>query len=477
LPTTYYERLSAMDAMFLELEDESAHMHMGSVAIVDAKPLRRDDGSLDIDRLLAFMHVQIGKIPRFRQKLARIRGFEHPVWVDDARFNPIYHLRHTALPHGAGERELKRLVGRILSQKLDRGKPLWEFWFVEGLEEGRLGVVSKIHHCVADGIASGDLLRAVMGPKLDYEPGPVKEWVPREAPAAAWMMVDELVHRVTGPLRSLGVGATAGSSQESPREPSPDALSVVREALRGALKTAERGFYRASPTPLNVEIGPHRRFDWTQLDLGEMKELGHRAGGTLNDAVLAVVTCAVRSFLEQRGVALDGLEFRVAVPVNVRTEAEQHELGNRVSTMLVSLPVDEPDPWKRLLRVVETTKALKSSTESRTIGWLAGLADWLPAGVMSAVSRFGSRSHVVNMVVTNVPGPSVPLYLLGTRMLAAYPVVPLLPGQALGVAILSYEGKLFWGFNSDWEALHDLHDFVEMVQAGFETLAKAAASR
>jgi WS/DGAT/MGAT family acyltransferase len=467
---THHERLSAMDAMFLEIEDASLHMHIGAVVLFEAAPLLREDGGLDMDRIHAFAEAQLHKSPRLRQRLTRIPAFDHPAWVDDAHFNLNYHIRHTALPRPGGVRELKRLAGRILSQQLDRGKPLWEIWFIEGLEAGRFAVLTKLHHCMGDGVSSRSLLNMLMGTRPDYEPEPAPARIPREPPDGTRMVFDELAHRVTGPLSLVGGRWRAGGSDGDPG--SEDLLAFVRDAARGAWRAAMVGLRPASDTPLNAEIGPHRRFDWTRLPLGEVKRVAHAAGGTVNDVVLAVVAGAVRSFLGHRGGGVEGIGFRVAMPVSVRTDADRGQLGNRVSSLIAELPIDEPEPWARLCRVVEMTRDLKRSGETQTIDLAGRLADWLPLGVMSRISQAGSQ--VVNMIVTNVPGPQVPMYMLGARMLESYPVVPLMANEALNIAIFSYDGSLFWGFNADWDALPDLHGFVEAVPANFEALCAAA---
>jgi WS/DGAT/MGAT family acyltransferase len=467
---TFHERLSAMDAMFLEIEDENVHMHMGGVAIFEAATLRGPDGGLDLERILAFGEAQLHKSPRLRQKLANIPWFDRPVWVDDARFNLAYHVRHTALPPPGDERQLKRLVGRILSQGLDRTKPLWETWLVEGLEGDRFAVVSKLHHCMADGMSSGDLSGLLTGATPRETPKPAHRWVPNAAPEAAQLVASEFVRRVTAPL-SLLRGSPGKRSQARVEGPG-EALERLGQVVRGAVRAAEAGLQAASETPLNVPVGPHRRFDWVRVDLPTVKELGHAAGGKLNDGVLALVTGAVRRFLTDRGERVSDLTFRVAVPVDVRTEADRGQLGNRVSSLVVALPTAESDPWQRLLRVVETTSDLKGSGESQAVDLLGRVADLLPAGAMAGISRAGNRA--VNMIVTNVPGPRQPIYMLTARMLESYPIVPLMANQALNIAIFSYEDGLFLGFLADWDAVPDLHDFVEAVPEELEVLGKAA---
>lgn len=469
---TFYEPLSAMDAMFLEIEDASLHMHIGSVSLFEAAALEREGGGLDVERILAFTQAQLHKSPRLRQKLASIPSFGRPVWVDDARFNLLYHFRHTALPEPGDVRQLKRLAGRILSQQLDRGKPLWEIWLVEKVEGERFAVVTKLHHCMADGVSSGDLVGMLMGTRPDYTSGPTPAWIPRPPPPGARMVADEIARRARGPLSLLG---GAGRRRDGGTRDSADLLAFVRDAARGAWRAAQAGLRPVSETPLNVEVGPHRRFDWARLPLEEMRRIGHAAGGTLNDVALALVAGAVRSFLQRRAGGVGGSEFRVAVPVDVRSKDERGQLGNRVSSLVVALPVDEADPWRRLERVAQTTRETKASGESQAIDLLGRVADFLPPGVMARLSQAGSQA--VNMIVTNVPGSPRPVYMLGARMLESYPVVPLMTNEALNVALFSYDGWLFWGFDADWDALPDLHEFVESVAAGFEELSKAAAAR
>jgi WS/DGAT/MGAT family acyltransferase len=461
----HYERLSAMDAMFLEIEDANLPMHMGSVALYQAGPLLREGGGLDFERMVAAAEAQLHGAPRLRQKLATIPLLEHPVWIDDPDFNLLYHLRHTALPHPGDERQLKRLAGRLLSQRLDRSKPLWETWVVEGVEQERFAVVTKLHHCMADGASSRDV-SILIGTKPDYRPGSPRPWTPREPPSDARMIADEVLRRARAPFSLLPSRPDAEVEGGV-----PDVSSLVDSLQRtasGAWRAAQAGLRPVSQTPLNVEIGPHRRFDWASLPLAEVKRVGRAAGGTVNDVVLALVAGAVRQLLERRGIDPGGVEFRVAVPVDVRTEADRGEPGNRVSSMITPLPLGEPDPARRLHRIVETTRELKGSGQSQAVDLIGRIANWLPLGVMVRVSQASHRA--VNMIVTNVPGPRVPVYMLGARMLASYPLVPLMANEALNIALFSYEGGLFWGFNSDWDAVPDLHDFAESIPADFDAM-------
>jgi diacylglycerol O-acyltransferase len=457
------ERLSAMDLSFLAMEDGRAHMHTGSVSLYDAAPLRGAQGGIDIERVLAFAEAQLHKFPRLRQRLAWVPGFGQPVWVDDEHFNLRFHLRHTALPPPGDLRALKRLAGRVFSQEFDRAKPLWGYWFVDGVADDRIAVISKLHHCMADGLAGVALGNLLVGPDPDYRPEPAGEWDPRPAPSSGRLVLDELGHRVTAPWRLLHRGAVATGERTPARAPS---IGGVRALLGNAVR-------HVSPTPLNVDIGPHRRFDWTRLPFDEVRRIGRHGGGTVNDAVLAIATSALRAFLRRRGEATEDLEFRVVVPVSVRTEAERARPGNRVSEMIVRLPLGEPDPRERLRIVTETTRGLKASGQAGAGDLLSQAVELLPAPLVGPIFRRAARSSAANLILTNVPGPRVPVFLLGARQLETYPMVPLLANQALGIALMSYDGGLFWGFNADWDAVDDLHDLVEDVEAAFAELCSA----
>jgi WS/DGAT/MGAT family acyltransferase len=284
------------------------------------------------------------------------------------------------------------------------------------------------------------------------------------------MLIDELRRRVTLPLDIVrGAGARPSETWKG--------LTSTREALQGLRDAVASGFAPMHPTPFNVDIGPHRRIDWTRLDLDEVKEIRARAGGKVNDVVLAVVSGALQRFLKQRGVQIEGLEFRAAVPVSLRSEAERRgSIGNRVSGVLATLPLDESDPWRRLLRIVDMTRELKRSAQSAGGELLERLIELVPFRLIAGLERWGARHQAANIVITNVPGPAAPIYLLGAPMQASYPVVPLAPNLALGVALFSYDGGLYWGLNSDRDAVPDLHDFVEEISVQFEALRKAATT-
>ncbi|HVP31899.1 MAG TPA: wax ester/triacylglycerol synthase family O-acyltransferase [Myxococcota bacterium] len=463
---SHYDRLSALDASFLAIETPSVHMHVGSVQIFPGEPLRAPDGSLDMERLRKLAEPALRRSGRFRQRLERIPFFGHPVWVDDPSFNLDYHLRQTSLPEPGDARQLKRLAGRIFSQKLDPHRPLWELWIVENLEGGRIAVITKIHHCMIDGIASVDLMAGFMQLSPEHsEEAPSGRWVPRPTPSPASLVSGELARRAALPGRVVGAGLRALLAPGRAIEEVRGAAGAVYEALTYALGSA-------SSTPLNDDVGPHRRFDWTRMDLAAVRELGRRLGGTVNDVVLAIVAGAMRHFLERRGVVVDPLDFRAMLPVSVRSADERGHLGNRVAFLMARLPVEEADPRTRVERTIEATKHLKASSTVKGGELIEEISDWTTGALFAGLARLAARTRSYNMVVTNVPGPQVPVYLAGARMEEIYPLVPLFSNQALGIALFSYDGGLFWGFHGDWDALPDLHDLVELVQLELETLQK-----
>jgi len=464
----YYERLTALDASFLDIEDVSVHMHVAAVLLFEPGPLARDGGGLDMERIRAYIDSRLHLIPRYRQRLAYTPIERHPVWVDDGRFNLFYHVRHTSLPRPGSERQLKRLCGRLMSQKLDATKPLWEIWVVEGLADGRFSLVAKVHHCMVDGVSGVDLLTVLLSPSPDNAIQDAPNWRPRRAPTARELLRAEVWRRASMPLDVLRAARSAFADLDAIAEAVRTRVDGLLEVLRGASTPA-------SDTMLNPShIGPHRRFDWIRLDLGEVKRIKERLGGTVNDVVLATVTGATRLFLSSRGRVLEDLDFRAMIPVSIRVSSERGALGNRVSQMLAALPLDEANPARRLQRVVETTQRLKHSHQIEASELIEELSDWTATAVLTQMIRFAAARRAYNLVVTNVPGPPVPLYLLGARLRESYPMVPLFANQGLGIALFSYDGGLYWGINSDWDALPDLHDYVDALGAAFAELSQAA---
>ncbi len=466
----YYERLSALDASFIGLEDSRCHMHVGGVFIFDAEPVQNENGGIDIDLIRRGIEAQLHLVPRFRQKLAYLPYERLPIWVDDDRFRLHYHVRHSALPLPGDERVLKRMVGRIMSQQLDRSRPLWEMWFVEGLEGNRFALVSKTHHCMIDGVSGADLMSVLMQVEPIDEPDLPVPWVPRPHPSDAQLIVDEVRRRIKQPFELID---TVRSGIQHPEA----ALRGAEETISAVLETLTPAFNPASPTPLNVPVGPSRRFDWTAMRIDDLKAVKNELGGTLNDVVLAVVSGALRTFFSDRGIDSDTLDVRAMVPVSVRSQDERGALGNRIAEMVADLPVQLDNPVARLKAVRETMADLKESKQAVGAEMLTAIAEWTVPTVLVQAVRMAERARPYNLVVTNVPGPQIPLYLMGCEMLTTYPVVPLFRNQALVVGLFSYNGGLFWGLNADWEAIPDLHDFVGYLEKSFAALERRAKPR
>ncbi len=464
---THYERLSALDAHFLDLEDEGVHMHVAVVLVCDARPLTQDDGRLDVDGIRSFLDSQLSAIPRYRQRLARIPVERHPVWVDDPSFNIQYHVRHVSLPRPGGERQLKRLVGLLMSQKLDHGKPLWEMWVIEGLEGDRVAILARSHHCMVDGIAGVGVLRVLLRPQPDPSFRRRPRWRARPAPGRAQLVTEAFARRVREPLQ------LASAARHALEHPSRSLRIAWDKAL--GLRESFGALSSASPTFLNpAHIGPHRRIDWMRFDLEAVKDVKRRLGGTVNDVVLATVAGAMRRHLRAHRVAVKDLDFRVMCPVSVRPAEGGSPLGNRVVMLVAGLPIDERDPRRRLQRVIEATRALKTSHIPQGSELIEEIADWTTTSLVTETIRLATRMRAFNMIVTNVPGPPVPLYLLGAPVLDAFPLVPLYENQALGMALLSYADGLFFGLTSDWDRVPDLHDVAVALAEAFEELRKAA---
>jgi diacylglycerol O-acyltransferase len=463
-----YTRLTALDNSFLIAESPKSHMHIAGTALYEAGPLRTDAGGIDIERLRSYVESRLHLIPRYRQVLAHVPIEQWPVWVDDRHFNIHYHVRHTSLPRPGDTRQLKRLAGRIMSQQLDRSKPLWEMWIVEGLQGGEhFAVITKVHHCMIDGMSSVDLLTVLLAiaPGDTIEPPP--RWLPRPAPDWWQLLGAETLRRAQAPFAAARGFRHMIEESSDPRSNVRVMLRAMRDMLRSSLRFV-------SDTPLNRPIGPHRRVDWLAMPLDDVKAVKHALGGTLNDVVLATVTGAIQRFLEGRRVNVDVLDFRVMAPVSVRTERERGTLGNRVSAWIVELPLAERDPRRRLARICEHTARLKDSKQAMGAAALTAAAEWTPSTLLSLAARMMTRALPFNLVVTNVPGPQVPLYFLGARMLDNFGHIPLVDYLGVGIVLFSYAGTLCWGFTADWDLVPDLHELVVAVRDAFVELQTAA---
>ena len=470
------DRLTALDASFLHLEDESSHMHVAGVSIFAGEPPTYEE-------LLAHVGGRLSLVPRFRQKLRTVPfGQGRPVWVDDPHFNLRYHVRSTALPPPGSEEQLKNLASRVFAQQLDRTKPLWEIWLVEGLgpagsKDGdsessqptaRFALLSKTHHALVDGVAGVDITAVLFDTAADPEtpPGEGMPWQARPEPTSMQVLGDALIERAIQPAE---VVRSARAAFRAPRRIARRGFESV--AAMGAL--AKTGL-AAPSTFLNVDIGPHRRFDWVRADLSDIKAIKNKLGGTVNDVVLAVVTGALRGFMQQRGEPVDGVTLKAMVPVSVRRENEYGMTGNRVAAMMASLPIHEVDPVERLRILSDELSGLKESGQAVGAEALTQLAGFAPPTVLAQASRLQSRQRFFNLVITNVPGPQMELYVLGRPLVDVFPLAPLARRQALCIAIMSYHGKLNFGLLGDFDAMADLEVLAQGISDSIEELRAAA---
>jgi diacylglycerol O-acyltransferase len=462
----HYEPLSYLDASFLALETRSSHMHVAGVALFDAAPLKGEDGGIDIARIRAHVQSKLQYIPRYRQRLELVPYDRRPVWVDDEHFALDYHLRHSSLPRPGTITQLKALAGRIVSTPLDRNKPLWELWVIEGIEDDRFAIIAKIHHCMIDGVSGVDLTTILLNviPTAEVEEPP--KWAPRPAPTPTQLAVAEsarLTRRLIDRLSHLSDTLREGANlADRTMDKSAAALSSLRS---GWLTAADR-------TPLNPDIGPNRRFDWTEIPLESIKAVKNKLGGSVNDVVLGITAGALRRFLiKERDYDVSDTEFRVMNPVSTRRADQSGALGNQVAMWLLDLPIHEPDPGARYELVKDRTRNLKRTNQALGAATLVEMSSGTPITLLSLANRVvGSKMRPFNMTVTNIPGPQFPMYLLESEMIANYPMVPLWAQHGLGIALFSYNGRLLWGIHADYDALPDSDRFLTAIHESFNEL-------
>ena len=460
-----WERLGGLDAGFFFAESETTPLHIASVTVFEGPAPSYGD-------LVRAVLGKLGQVPRYRQRVRTVPlQLGNPVWVDDPHFTILYHVRHTAVPRPGGAEELRNLAGRVLSQRLDPAKPLWEIWLVEGLERGRWGLITKVHHCVVDGIGGVDLLTALfdLSPE-DGRPDPDAAQVelprPRPAPSGAELLARSARNAATAPLRGAVRLPRLARRLADPRTLRGLGIDVPRVLGRLARPTAGS---------LNGPIGPHRRWLWTHAELAEIRRVRAAFGGTVNDVVLAAVAHGFRALLEGRGELEPGSRVRTLVPVSVRGEDERGVPRNRVSGVLVELPVGEEDPRRRLFEVRVQMNDVKRTHQAAGGEALARLAGFAPT-LMALGSRYAlsQTQPLVQTVVTNVPGPPFPLYVLGRRLVELYPFVPLAMGVRVGVAVFSYEGRLTFGLTGDFDGMPDLGVLASGIREGFDELLRLA---
>jgi diacylglycerol O-acyltransferase / wax synthase len=459
------DRLTALDSTFLHLEDDStAHMHVASVMIFEGQAPTPQEL---VNHILSRLHL----VPRYRQRLAYVPlGQGRPVWTDDPHFNPRYHIRHTALPKPADEAALKQLAGRLFSQRLDRSKPLWEIWLVQRMAGGRFALIAKTHHALVDGISGVDITTVLFdtAPEPLIAPRSVAPWTAKPLPGQAKLLGEALLERTTVPAE-MGRGTRA--LLRAPRK----ALAQLKDSIAGIGSTTLAGISApAPPSPFNVDIGPHRRYTFLDADLAQFKAIKDSLGGTLNDVVLTAVSLALGRYLRSQGHDTKGLVLKAMVPVSVRADSQRGALGNQVAAMWAPLPVGVESPVECLQEIRVAMEHLKESGQAVGAQALVNLAGFAPPTILSQAARLQARQRFFNLVVTNVPGPQFPLYLLGHRLQVLYPVVPLARRQALGIAVMSYDGHLGFGLLGDYDALPEIEGIAQDLRRSIAALARAA---
>jgi WS/DGAT/MGAT family acyltransferase len=463
MPQRHLDRLTAVDAGFLHQEGPSSHMNIGGATVFEGPPPT-------LDELLEQVRQRLHLVPRYRHRLARTRiDSGRPTWVDDPAFNLEYHVRHTALPSPGNWEQLCLLTARIFSQRLDRSKPLWEMWLVEGLEDGGFALISKNHHALVDGVAGIDLVTVLFD--LQRTPAVIEHsgrpWQPHPEPGA----LDLMTAGARGALRT-GV-EIANEALEAAAHPER-ALATARAVAEGLGEVVWAALNPAPPTPLNVEIGPHRRFVGVGCRLDDFKLVKDAFGGTVNDVVLSVVTGALRAFLIARGVRTQGLELRALVPVSIRGRDDRGQLGNRLAVIRGPVPVYIEDPLQRLTFIRRAMDGLKDSKQALGAEVIASAQNFAPPTILAQASRLNFSTRLYNLLVTNLPGPQFPLYVLGRELLHAYPVAFLPKRHALAVAIMSYNGEMNFGLLGDYDAMPDLEALGDGIAAGLSELAGLA---
>jgi len=465
-----YDRLTAQDSSFLHLERLETPMHVGGLSVFEGAPFCDDDGRFRLADVRELVESRLHLVPRFRKRLMHVPGeLGRPIWVDDDRFDISYHVRLTALPAPGTRQQLLTLTERVQAGMLDRSRPLWELWFVEGLEDGNVALIQKTHHALVDGVSAVDVATVL----LDFSPEPTlldaPPWTPQPAPSPEQLLVDSIVERVTEPAEIVrGFRRVLRGPRHALERASQLARSVATFVDRSAL---------APRTSLNRRVGRNRRLEPVRVSLDEVKTIRQRLGGTVNDVILASVAGGLARLLESRDELEPGLTLKVMCPVSVRDESEQMQLGNRVSAMFVPLAVGEPDPVKRLEAARAATADLKEREQAVGAAFLSDLSEYAAPTLLGLAARLAHRQPFFNLVVTNVPGPQTPLYCMGGRMLEAYPIVPLTQNTGVVVGILSYCGQLHLGLFADRDTFADLGVLAAGIEDAFAELTKLASDR
>jgi diacylglycerol O-acyltransferase / wax synthase len=457
------DRLSATDAGFYYAETENAPLHVGSVAVFEGPAPSYGD-------LVRLLLSKLPLVPRYRQRVREVPfNLGRPLWVDDPHFQILYHVRHTAVPKPGGSEQLRNLAGRVLGQRLDMAKPLWEVWLVEGLEDDRWAIISKVHHCMVDGVAGTDLMQVMFDLDPNAEQAAPRNWSPQRTPSSLAMLAGALTETATAPLRQL--------------VHSPDAVTTGAKGLVGSARAAVSAvpqMARQALTPLartlTGPIGPHRRWAWADAEFEDLRTARTALGGTVNDIVLTAITRGFRELLTGRGALGADTVVRTMVPISVRKEGERGSLDNRVTAVFVDLPVGEADPRARLAAIRSQMDQYKRTMQAVDARSIIGMGDYVAPTLLALGVRSAMQTGQMwcQAVTTNVPGPRVPLYVLGKRMVSAHAYVPIGGGTRVSIGIFSYLDTMTFGINADFDSFPDIDVLSAGIRHGVEELLALA---
>jgi diacylglycerol O-acyltransferase / wax synthase len=463
------DRMSALDASFFYAESENTPMHVGSVAIFDGPAPTYGD----VVRLIL---SKLPKVPRYRQRVRPVpMQLGRPLWVDDAHFQILYHVRHTAVPKPGSDEQLRNLAGRVLGQRLDMAKPLWELWLVEGLADDRWALISKVHHCMVDGVAGTDLMQLMFDLAPDAQHEAPKDWTPRRSPSSVELMAGSVTDSLTHPLQQLASTPTVGGAVRTAKGMASSSKSLAR-TVPSLVKQAITPTARS----LNGPIGPHRRWAWTEGRFEEFKAVRTAFGGTVNDVVLTAITGGFRDLLQGRGeLSSEKLVVRSMVPISVRRESQKGSLNNQVSAVFVDLPVGLSDPVERLTSIRGQMDEYKRAMSAVDANSIISMGNFVAPTLLSMGVRAGMQAGQMwcQAVTTNVPGPRVPLYVLGKRMTSAIAYVPIAGGVRCSIGIFSYLNTMTFGINADFDGYPDVDVLSGGIRHGIEELLALAEKK
>ena len=463
------DRMSALDSGFYFAEGENTPMHVGSVAVFDGPAPSYGD-------MVRLLLSKMPLVPRYRQRVRTVPlQLGRPMWVDDPHFQILYHVRNTAVPSPGGDEQLRNLAGRVLGQRLDMSKPLWELWLVEGLAEGRWALISKVHHCMVDGVAGTDLMQLMFDLTPDATHDEPREWTPGDDPSGAAMLAGAVTEAVTQPLRTLTSLPTVKTAVRRTKDLTGSGRTVAKR-----LPSLARRAVTPMARSLNGHIGPHRRWAWTAGQFDEFKEVRTALGGTVNDVVLTAITKGFRDLLEGRGeLSSEKLVVRSMVPVSVRSKERKGNLDNQISCVFVDLPVGDPDPVSRLESVRRQMNEHKRNMQAVDVPSILAMGDFVAPSLLSMGVRAGLQASQIwyQAVTTNVPGPRIPLYVLGRRMRSAHAYVPIAGGTRCSIGIFSYLNTMTFGINADFDAFPDIDVLSAGIRSGIEELLEHARAQ